>query len=124
MSKLTSYGSRQGSLRQTRTRMLILSTVLLYMSTGTSLIALMWNRSQANNLVLGAASGLFSPSYDGLQGMVAFKAAVWKQSWMTAITLVWNVRHVTSASTDSCVLIPPFRHSASSETRSCGGACV
>ncbi|KAM5536546.1 hypothetical protein V8D89_009823 [Ganoderma adspersum] len=81
---------RQGSLAQTRTRMLILSTVLLYMSTGTSLIALMWNRSQANDLVLGAAGGLFSPSYDGLQEMAGFKAAVWKQSWMTAITLVWN----------------------------------
>ena len=122
--KLTSLSSRQGSVRQTRTKMLILSTILLYLSTGTSLIALMWNRSQANNLVLGAASGLFSPSYDGLQEMEAFKAAVWKQSWMTAITLVWNVRRVTSASTTRCVLIPPLRHSASLETQLYGGACA
>ncbi|PIL28302.1 hypothetical protein GSI_09591 [Ganoderma sinense ZZ0214-1] len=94
---------RQGSLTQTNTRVLILSTGLLYLSTGTYVAALMWNRSQAKNLVLGATKGLFSASYSDhwQQDIAAFEDAVWKQSWMTATALVLNPSGPRHAQADS-----------------------
>ncbi len=86
-------GSRQpGSFAHTNTKVLVLSTVLLYMTTGTYVAALLWNRWRAYRLVLGATNGGFSPLYDGYQEMAVFEDAVRKQSWMAVIALEVNVR--------------------------------
>ncbi len=112
-------GSQQGSFARTNTKVLILSTVVLYTSTGTYIAALVWNRSQANHLVLGATSGLSSVSYDGHQEMAAFEDTVRKQSWMAVIALVLNVRATTVSSIRA--LLSCHRHSALLGTPSCGG---
>ena len=87
-----SCGSRRGSLTHTNSRVLILTTIILYASTATYVAALMWNRSQAHHLVLGATNRGLSPSYDGYQDIAAFEDAVRKQSWMAAVALEVNVR--------------------------------
>ncbi|KAM5536551.1 hypothetical protein V8D89_009828 [Ganoderma adspersum] len=79
-----------GHLHKMNVKVLVLSTILLYLSTSTYLAALIWNRSQANYLVLGATTDLFSPVYDGKQEISAFEDTVWKQSWMTVTAVVAN----------------------------------
>ncbi|KAM5536550.1 hypothetical protein V8D89_009827, partial [Ganoderma adspersum] len=73
--------TRRGSLTHTNSRVLILTTIILYMSTVTS---------QAHYLVLGATNSGLSPSYDGHQEIAAFEDTVRKQSWMAAIALELN----------------------------------
>ena len=102
---LKSQDSRQGSLAQTNTKVLVLSTVLLYLSTGTYIAALIWNRSQANRLVLGATDGLYSASYDGQQGIAAFEDALRGQSWMAVIALESRVGPTITNTTSIHALI-------------------
>ena len=71
--------------------MLVLSTVVIYMSTGTYVAALIWNRVQANQLVSRAMDGLFSPSYDGPHEMAVFEDAMRKQFSMAVFGLEINV---------------------------------
>lgn len=77
--------------------MLVLGTLLLYLSTGTYVAALMWNRWQAHYLVLGATNRGFSPSYDGYREMAVYEEAVRKQTWMVVIALEVNVRVIPAA---------------------------
>ena len=77
--------------------MLVLGTLLLYLSTGTYVAALMWNRWQGHYLVLGATNRGFSPSYDGYREMAVYEEAVRKQSWIAVIALEVNVRVVIPA---------------------------
>ena len=113
------HESRRGSLTHTNSRVLILTTIILYVSTATYVAALMWNRSQAHHLVLGATNRGLSPSYDGYQDIAAFEDAVRKQSWMAAVALEVNVC-ATVANTAPPLIFYCF--SASSEMPSCGGA--
>ena len=71
--------------------MLVLSTVAIYMSTGTYVAALIWNRVQANQLVSRAMDGLFSPSYDGPHEMAVFEDSMRKQFSMAVFGLEINV---------------------------------
>ncbi|KAM5536539.1 hypothetical protein V8D89_009816, partial [Ganoderma adspersum] len=90
---------RHRSLTHTNVRILVFSTVLLYLSNGTYVAALIWNRTQANRLVLGAMDGLFSPSHDGAHEMGVFEDGMRKQrsmavfalqiNWMVGDSVVW-----------------------------------
>ncbi|PIL36320.1 hypothetical protein GSI_00008 [Ganoderma sinense ZZ0214-1] len=71
-------------------RVPLLGTLILYLSTGTYMAALVWNQSSSNRIVTRATSGLFSPSYDGRAGIATFQDAVLAQSWMLTIAAVLN----------------------------------
>ncbi len=92
---LTPNDSRQGSLARFNARVLIFSTILIYLSTVTYLAALVWNRVQANHLVSGAMDGLFSPSYDGPHEMAVFEDAIRKQFVMSLFGIEVNVSGTT-----------------------------
>ena len=53
--------------------------------------ALIWSWSNANRLVSNANNGLFSPSYDGRDDVLAFERALHQQSWMMTVALGVNV---------------------------------
>ncbi|PIL34894.1 hypothetical protein GSI_02681 [Ganoderma sinense ZZ0214-1] len=80
----------RGSLSHTNARVLLLSTVLLYLSTGTNMAALIWNSSTWNHVAMKATDGFFSASYDGQQEITEFQDAVRKQSWMMTVSTVIN----------------------------------
>ena len=80
-----------GSPAHASVRVLVLSTVGFYMSTGTYIAALVWQRSQVHRLVSGATNGLFSLSYDGEREMAVFGDLMRKQSWMAVISLEMSV---------------------------------
>ncbi|KAI1781844.1 hypothetical protein LXA43DRAFT_907514, partial [Ganoderma leucocontextum] len=82
--------SRRGSLSHTRVRILLLSTVLLYVSTGVYMAALIWNASTWNHVVVRATDSFFSPSYDGPEEIAEFQGAVRTQSWMLTVSTVIN----------------------------------
>ena len=103
-------GSREGSRARTNTRVLVLSTILLYASTGTYIAALVWNRSQANRLVVGATDGLYSASYDGRRDTAAFEDALWGQSWMAVIALESSVRRGLTIASRILALISSRRY--------------
>ncbi|KAM5538776.1 hypothetical protein V8D89_007498 [Ganoderma adspersum] len=81
---------RRGSLTQTNVRIPLLSTTLLYISTGTYIAALAWNQSSAVSLVGRAVDGLYSPSYDGPEEISAFQEVVRRQSWMETTATATN----------------------------------
>ena len=95
-------GSGRGSLAHTNTKILLLSTVLLYLFTGTYIGTFAWNRTLANRVVSGAMDSLFSPSYDGSGEMAAFEEAVRKQSWVAAIAFDAIVRATTLSENSVC----------------------
>ena len=86
--------SSRGSTAQTNGRILLLGTVLLYMSTTTYMVALIWSWKNRNYFVERANDGLFrvSPLYDGAADSAALKYAIHQQSWMVTIALGLNVR--------------------------------
>ena len=90
---LTPRGSHHRSLAQTSVRILVLSTILLYLSNITYIAALIWNRTQENHLISGALDGLFSSSYDAPREMAVFEDGMRKQSPMAILALEVNVRH-------------------------------
>ena len=71
--------------------MLLLSTVLLYMSTGTYTAALIWNSSAWNHVVVKATDSFFSQSFDGPREIARFQDLVRRQSWMLTVSTVINV---------------------------------
>ncbi|KAM5541164.1 hypothetical protein V8D89_005093 [Ganoderma adspersum] len=81
---------RRGSLSHTNSRVLLLSTVLLYVSTGTYMAALIWNSSTWNHVVVKSTDSLFSPSYDGQREIAEFQDIVRRQSWMMTVSTVIN----------------------------------
>ena len=99
--ELTPRDSRHRSLTHTNVRILVFSTVLLYLSNGAYVAALIWNRTQANRLVLGAMDGLFSPAYDGAHEMGAFEDGMRKQCSMAVFALQINVRSIPRNRTNS-----------------------
>ncbi|KAM5542712.1 hypothetical protein V8D89_003673 [Ganoderma adspersum] len=80
----------RGSIARIHGRVILFSTVLLYLSTATYMGALIWAWSSGNRLISGATDGLFSPTYDG-RDMAAFIHRVHQQSWMMTITLAVNI---------------------------------
>ena len=85
-------GSRQGSLGTwSNLRVLVLSNVIIYVSTGIHVAAIVWNRLEAKQLVSGAMNGLFSPSYDGRHEMDVFEDGMRKQLAMAVFSLAINV---------------------------------
>ena len=91
--------SGRGSLAHANAKILLLSTVLLYLFAGTYLGTLVWNRTLANRVVSGAMEGLFSPSYDGRGEMAAFEEVARKQSWVAVIAFDAIVRAIHSSRT-------------------------
>ncbi|KAI1783405.1 hypothetical protein LXA43DRAFT_1132551, partial [Ganoderma leucocontextum] len=81
----------RGSVAQTNVRILLLGTVLLYVSTATYMAALIWAWSNGNNLIAKAKDGLFSPSYDARDDIAAFEHAIQQQSWMLTIAAGVNL---------------------------------
>ena len=101
-------------------RILLISTILLYMLTAMYMAALVWSLSSTSQLISRASAGIFSPSYDGRQETSTFKQVVHKQSWMLMYALGMNVG-VTIA--DGCItLILPLCNRSSLGMQSYGGA--
>ncbi|PIL36459.1 hypothetical protein GSI_00148 [Ganoderma sinense ZZ0214-1] len=71
-------------------RILLPSTLLLYISTTLYMAAEIWHISSIDTYVSGASLGLFSASY-GQDGYDAFARDVEKQSWMLTVALGINV---------------------------------
>lgn len=90
------HDSSQGSVAPTNGagRILLLSTILLYVSTATYMAALIWAWSEGSHLISKAADGLFSSTYSGQDEVAAFEHALHKQSWMMTIALAVNVSAV------------------------------
>ena len=90
---LISLDSSRGSAAQTNGRILLLGTVLLYMSTASYMAALIWSWKNRNYFVQRANDGLFrvSPLYDGAVDAAALKHAVRQQSWLLTFALGTNV---------------------------------
>ncbi|KAM5540700.1 hypothetical protein V8D89_005731 [Ganoderma adspersum] len=76
--------------RPTALRILLPSTLLLYISTTLYMAAEIWHVSSIDAYVSGASRGLFSASY-GPDGYDAFERDVGKQSWMLTVALGINV---------------------------------
>ncbi|PIL36321.1 hypothetical protein GSI_00009 [Ganoderma sinense ZZ0214-1] len=90
LSLTSIYFLSQGSLARTNARVLLLSTILLYLSTATYMAALIWNQSSSDRLVTRATNGLFSPSYDGRGDVAVFQDVVSRQSWMLTVVTIIN----------------------------------
>ncbi|PIL30644.1 hypothetical protein GSI_07346 [Ganoderma sinense ZZ0214-1] len=80
----------RGSAAPTNAKILILGTVVLYVSTAIYMAAFIWAWSNAHRLVSRANQGLFSPTYDGRGDLAAFNHALRQQSWMMTVALGVN----------------------------------
>ncbi|KAM5540743.1 hypothetical protein V8D89_005576 [Ganoderma adspersum] len=80
----------RGSAAQTNGRILLLGTILLYMTTATYMAALIWFWKNRNYFVERANDGLFSPFFDGEADSAALKRAVRQQSWLLTVALGGN----------------------------------
>ncbi|KAI1792562.1 hypothetical protein LXA43DRAFT_887340 [Ganoderma leucocontextum] len=76
--------------RPTAMRVLLPSTLLLYLSTALYMAAEIWHISSIDAYVSGANHGLFAASY-GQEGHHIFERDVEKQSWMLTVALGINV---------------------------------
>lgn len=88
---LMSRDSCQGSAAQTNGRILLVGTVLLYLSTTIYMAALVWAWSEENHLISKAVDGLFSSTYSRRDEIATFEHALHKQSWMMTVALAVNV---------------------------------
>ena len=82
--------SSRGSTAQTNGKILLFSTVLLYLSTTTYMAALVWSWSIRSSSISKAFAGLYSPSYNGVDVNIVLHAMN-QQSWMLTIAFGLNV---------------------------------
>ncbi|TBU54403.1 hypothetical protein BD310DRAFT_79450 [Dichomitus squalens] len=77
-------------LQNISVQILFPSTLLLYMSTTLYMVAEIWYIYSLHLMASGSADGIKSASY-GTSGLVAFEAALHKQSWMFTSAVGVNV---------------------------------